>query len=194
MVSLAQRSGSRGWIQQRQRMEDWGFLRHCGGKGQGNGILLLSLLSSPSHLPFLILSVLLQVPSGSQLLGWARDAAFPSKGFQGDGDRLRRGYRSPGPSQGISQGGRVVESLGEERGRERRKRRVGRKDGGALPLSQAQERWWSSLTSQKAGQSPSEHRSANLSQLLPQLQLCPSCQKWNETQSSPRWGPVSAQH
>ena len=55
------------------------------------------------------------------------------------GSRVEPGHLAGSPELG----GRVAKSLGEERGREQRKRRVGRKDGGALPSSQPWERWWS---------------------------------------------------
>lgn len=146
-----------------RKMEDWDFLHHCGEEGQGNGILLFSLLSPPSVIRPNLSVLPLQIPEGSQLLGWARDAAFPGSRILGGQEWASRGLQVPragGSSWSISQGGRVVEkSLGEEKGRERRKRRVERKVRVALPSSQPRAKQWSGPASQKAGQSPREHRS-----------------------------------
>lgn len=201
MVSLARRSTLGRQDSAKRRGEKWRtgiFFTTVVGKDRE----MASFCFPRSLLPLssvLILSVLpLQIPEGSQLLGWARDAAFPGSRILGGQGWASQGLQVPragGSSWSISQGGRVVEkSLGEEKGRERRKRRVERKVRVALPSSQPRAKQWSSPVSQKAGQSPREHRSPpDLFWLLPQLRVCPSCWKWNEAQFSPCWGPMSAQ-
>lgn len=133
----------------RRKMEDWDFLHHCGGERQGRGILLPSPLSSPSPLPVLILSVLpLHILNRSLLLGWAGDAAFPSRRISGGQGWAghRRGCRSPravGSSQGISWGTWHREEGWQKALGRREEEEVGRKDGGALPYSQPHRRRWS---------------------------------------------------
>lgn len=188
----------------RRKMEDWDFLHHCGGERQGKGILLPSPLSSPSPLPVLILSVLpLHILNRSLLLGWAGDAAFPSRrisggtglGWASQGLQVSPGSRiEPGHLMGnLAQGGRVVESLGEERGREWRKRRWGGRTEGLCPPHSRTRGSGLALQAEKQGRAPQTIAPPKLGRLLSQLGLCPSCWKWNETQSSPCWGPVYAQ-
>lgn len=146
MVSLAQRSSSGAWIQKKGGLK-WRtgiFFADMEGKdGTMTSFCLPHLLSSPSPLPILILSMLpLQIPKGSQLLDQAGDAAFPGRRISGGWgwavgiteavDSLVR-WVKPGRLLGsMGCGGRVGESLWEERGREQRKRKY----GGALPSSQ----------------------------------------------------------
>lgn len=148
MVSLAQRSSSGAWIQERGGLK-WRtgiFFADMEGKdGTMTSSCLPHLLSSPLHI--LILSMLsLQIPKGSQLLGQAGDVAFAGRRISGGWggavgiteavDFLVR-WVKPGRLLGsLGCGGRVGDSLWEERGREQRKKRVGRKFGGALPSSQ----------------------------------------------------------
>lgn len=92
MVSLARRSSSGAWIQERGGLK-WRtgifFDDVEGNDGTITSSCLPHLLSSPSALPILILSMLpLQIPKGSQLLGQTGDLLFLVGEFQGDGDGL----------------------------------------------------------------------------------------------------------
>lgn len=150
MVSLALRSSSGAWIQEMGGLK-WRtgiFFADVEGKdGTMTSSCFPHLLSSPSPLPILILSMLsLRIPKGSQLLGQAEDAAFPGRRISGGWgwavgtmeavDSLVRWVKLGHLLGSLGCGGRVGESLWEERGREQRKRRVVRKHGGALPSSQ----------------------------------------------------------
>lgn len=87
MVSLAQRSSSGAWIQETEGLKWRTGIFFADVKGRDGTITsscLPHLLSSPSPLPILILSMLpLQIPKGSQLLGQTEDAAFPGRRISG---------------------------------------------------------------------------------------------------------------
>lgn len=147
--------------------------------GTAPSFLPHSLLPLPS---FLILSVLpLQIPKGSQLLGQAGDAAFPGRKISGaDWDGHGKGCRSP----------RQVCRARASRGEEGWRKTLGRRGegrggwGGRMAANGRGTETW--------GRAPRSIAPPNLGWLLPQLQLCPSCWKWNEARSSPCRGPMSA--
>lgn len=193
MVSLARRSSSGAWIQERGGLK-WRtgifFDDVEGNDGTITSSCLPHLLSSPSALPILILSMLpLQIPKGSQLLGQTRDAAFP-------GGRISGGW---GWAVGITEAvdslvrwvkpGHLLRSLrGVEEGWEkafgrREEGSRGRGLGGSMEGLCPPHSCGSCFEThkQKSGAEPLRASLPGLSQLLPQLRLCPSCWKWNKT-------------
>jgi len=188
MVSLGRRSGSGAWIWQRQG-EKWRTgisFAAVVGKDEGPAPSCL-----PHSLPsILILSVRLlplQIPNGSQLLGQAGDAAFPSRRMAGGRGWAPQGLQVPGHLQrSLEWGGRMAEGLGGGSGG--RGGWGGRTKGLCPPHSCGR---GGGLAVR--GRAPWSVAPPSLSQLLPGLRLCPSCWKWDKTRSSPCWGPVSAQ-
>lgn len=192
MVSLAQRSSSGAWIQERGGLK-WRtgiFFADTEGKdGTMTSSCLLHLLSSPP-LPILILSMLpLQIPKGSQLLGQAGDAAFPGRRIPGSGDGqwVSQSQWIPwlgGLSQGICWGAwGVEEGWGKAFGRREEGSRGRGGLGGSMEGPCPPHSCGSCFETheQKSGAEPLRASLPGLSQLLPQLRLCPSCWKWDET-------------